>query len=61
MNAVNRVVLFSNISLLLPVLLQLISGNARYERLADFKALVKQHDPGGKFQNEFLTKNLYAG
>ena len=34
---------------------------SRYERLADFKALVKQHDPAGKFQNEFLTKNLYAG
>ena len=34
---------------------------SRYEKLADFKALVKQYDPGGKFQNEFLSKNLYGG
>jgi xylitol oxidase len=33
---------------------------SRYEKLADFKQLVKQYDPGGKFQNEFLKKNLYS-
>jgi len=33
---------------------------SRYERLADFKALVKEHDPHGKFRNEFLAKNLYS-
>ncbi len=38
-----------------PALLQ-----AQYARLADFKALLKQHDPSGKFRNEFLERNLYA-
>ncbi|HMG86401.1 MAG TPA: FAD-binding protein [Terracidiphilus sp.] len=38
-----------------PALLQ-----GQYARLADFKALLKQHDPSGKFRNEFLEKNLYA-
>ena len=33
---------------------------SRYEKLADFKDLVKQHDPRGKFRNEFLTRTLYA-
>jgi alditol oxidase len=33
---------------------------AEYARLADFKALVKTHDPGGKFRNAFLDKNLYT-
>ncbi len=33
---------------------------AQYARLGDFKALVKQHDPGGKFRNEFLETNLYT-
>lgn len=32
----------------------------QYARLADFKALVNQHDPGGKFRNEFIKSNLYA-
>lgn len=32
---------------------------SRYERLADFKSLAKQYDPEGKFQNEFLSKNLF--
>ena len=31
----------------------------RYEKLADFKHLVNQYDPGGKFRNEFVNKNLY--
>ncbi len=38
-----------------PALLQ-----AQYARLADFKALLRQHDTSGKFRNEFLEKNLYA-
>ena len=29
------------------------SLQAQYERLADFKALLKQHDPSGKFRNAF--------
>jgi xylitol oxidase len=32
----------------------------RYERLGDFKDLVKAHDPQGKFRNAFLARNLYA-
>ncbi|MBC7829271.1 MAG: FAD-binding protein [Chitinophagaceae bacterium] len=33
---------------------------SRYEKLPDFKELVKQYDPAGKFRNEFLNKNLYS-
>lgn len=33
---------------------------ARYEKLSDFKELLKQYDPKGKFRNEFLTTNLYG-
>jgi len=33
---------------------------SRYERLADFKMLVSEFDPTGKFRNEFLAKNLYG-
>ncbi|MEO6547671.1 MAG: FAD-binding protein [Ferruginibacter sp.] len=33
--------------------------HSRYERLEDFKKLVKQYDPGGKFRNDFLNHNLY--
>ena len=33
---------------------------SRYERLADFKDLLKEHDPRGKFRNEFLTRALYG-
>lgn len=32
---------------------------SRIERLADFKQLVAQFDPAGKFRNKFLQKNLY--
>lgn len=32
---------------------------SRYEKLNDFKQLLNQHDPKGKFRNEFLNKNLY--
>ncbi len=34
---------------------------SRYEKLNDFKELINQYDPGGKFRNEFLSKNLYGG
>jgi xylitol oxidase len=33
---------------------------SRIEKLGDFKALVSQHDPEGKFRNEFLERNLYS-
>jgi xylitol oxidase len=33
---------------------------SRYTRLAEFKALLKQYDPGAKFRNEFLDRNLYS-
>jgi xylitol oxidase len=33
---------------------------SRYEKLNDFKALVHQYDPNGKFTNEFLEKNLFS-
>jgi xylitol oxidase len=32
----------------------------KYEKLRDFKSLLKQHDPDGKFRNAFLDKNLYT-
>jgi xylitol oxidase len=34
---------------------------SRYARLADFKDLLHQHDPEGKFRNGFLQSNLYGG
>jgi xylitol oxidase len=33
---------------------------SRYEKLADFNELLKEHDPRGKFRNEFLTRTLYG-
>ena len=33
---------------------------SRYEKLNDFKQLVSQYDPKGKFRNEFLNRNLYG-
>ena len=33
---------------------------SRYTRLADFKELLHQHDPEGKFRNAFLESNLYS-
>ena len=33
---------------------------SKYEKLADFKQLVAQYDPEGKFRNGFLHENLYA-
>lgn len=33
---------------------------AQYARLADFRSFVKQHDPAGKFRNDFINSNLYS-
>jgi alditol oxidase len=33
---------------------------SRYEKLNDFKALIHQYDPNGKFRNEFIDKNLFS-
>ena len=33
---------------------------SQYVRLAEFKAFLNQHDPNGKFRNEFIQTNLYA-
>jgi xylitol oxidase len=33
---------------------------ARYERLSDFKDLLKEHDPHGKFRNDFLAGTIYG-
>jgi len=33
---------------------------SRYEKLHDFKQLVHQYDPEGKFKNDFLTLNIYS-
>jgi xylitol oxidase len=33
---------------------------SRYVRLRDFKELLAQHDPEGKFRNAFLESNLYS-
>jgi alditol oxidase len=33
---------------------------SRIEKLDDFKQLIKQHDPSGKFRNEFLDTNLFG-
>jgi alditol oxidase len=33
---------------------------SRYEKLNDFKQLISQYDPNGKFRNDFLNRNLYS-
>lgn len=33
---------------------------SRYEKLNDFKQLIHQYDPDGKFRNEFLDTNLFS-
>ena len=33
---------------------------SRYGKLSDFKQLITRYDPNGKFQNEFLNRNLYG-
>jgi len=32
----------------------------RYEKLNDFKKLIAEYDPNGKFRNAFLEKNIYG-
>jgi xylitol oxidase len=32
---------------------------SRYERLADFRALLQRHDPAGKFRNAFLDGTIF--
>ncbi len=34
---------------------------SRYERLADFVQLAAKYDPKGKFRNDFLNTNIFAG
>jgi xylitol oxidase len=33
---------------------------ARYPKLHDFKKLVAEYDPHGKFRNGFLERNIYG-
>jgi xylitol oxidase len=33
---------------------------SRYEKMADFKKLVAEYDPHGKFRNGFLDRNIYG-
>ncbi|MBS1523198.1 MAG: FAD-binding protein [Bacteroidetes bacterium] len=33
---------------------------SRYEKLTDFKKLVAEYDPKGKFRNDFIDHNIYA-
>jgi len=33
---------------------------SRYARLAEFEAMLKLHDPAGKFRNDFISHNLYS-
>jgi xylitol oxidase len=33
---------------------------SRYERLSDFKNLIHQYDPEGKFRNEFVGRNIFG-
>ena len=35
--------------------------DSRIEKLDDFKKLVAQYDPKGKFRNEFLERNVFGG
>jgi alditol oxidase len=34
--------------------------DARYEKYADFKKMIKEYDPTGKFRNQFLDRNIYS-
>jgi alditol oxidase len=51
----NPVPHWGKLSTLAPSVLQ-----SRYERLADFRELLAQYDPEGKFRNDFLAGNLYG-
>jgi alditol oxidase len=39
---------------------KLFTMKPRYERMADFAALCKQHDPHGKFHNDFVNQYVFA-
>jgi xylitol oxidase len=34
---------------------------SRYERLSEFRQMAAKYDPKGKFRNDFLNKNVFAG
>lgn len=34
---------------------------SRYERLADFEALLRRYDPDGKFGNAYLDETIFGG
>ena len=34
--------------------------DARYEKYADFKKMIKEYDPTAKFRNQFLDRNIYS-
>lgn len=34
--------------------------NDRYERIQDFRDLVNEYDPEGKFRNDFVNKNIFG-
>jgi xylitol oxidase len=34
---------------------------ARNARLPEFRALLRAHDPGGKFRNPFVERNVFGG
>jgi hypothetical protein len=33
---------------------------SRYAKMPDYKAMLAQYDPNGKFRNEFISKNIYG-
>ena len=33
---------------------------SRYAKMSDFQAMLAHYDPGGKFRNEFINRNLYG-
>jgi xylitol oxidase len=33
---------------------------SRYERLDDFRRLIAEHDPDGRFRNEFIDRNIHG-
>jgi xylitol oxidase len=45
---------WAKLSTLAPSVLQ-----SRVNKLSDFKQLIHQYDPSGKFRNEFLDKNFF--
>ncbi len=34
--------------------------DSRYEKYADFKKMIKEYDPTGKFRNRFIDRNIYS-